>query len=119
MLFALFTLAACGHSRSQAVSSIQSYLKALVDKKPDQLSTYSCAAWEDQALLELSSFGNVGATLENLQCREAGTNGNYTLVQCQGKIKVDYNGELQELDLGRRTFRSVLEGGQWRMCGYQ
>jgi hypothetical protein len=112
-------LAACGKSRSQAVTSIENYLTALVEKKADVLPTRTCAAWEEQALIELSSFGNVGTTLKDMKCQEAGSDGSYTLVQCQGKIVADYNGEKQEFDLNRRVFRAILEGGEWRMCGYQ
>jgi hypothetical protein len=54
-----------------------------------------------------------------MKCQEAGSDGSYTLVQCQGKIVADYNGEKQEFDLNRRVFRAILEGGEWRMCGYQ
>jgi len=112
-------LAACGQKRAQAVSSIESYLTSLVEKKADTLSTCTCSAWEEQALIELSSFGNVGTALRDMQCQEAGSDGGYTLVQCRGKIVADYNGEQQEFALDRRIFRAVLEGGEWRMCGYQ
>jgi hypothetical protein len=112
-------LAACGQKRSQAVNAIENYLTALVEKQADVLPTYACAAWEEQALIELSSFGNVATVLKDMQCQETGSNGDYTLVQCQGKILADYNGEQQEFSLDRRTFRAILEGGEWRMCGYQ
>lgn len=115
----LFLLAACGPSRSQAAGSVEGYLTTLVEKKTDELPIRACAAWEEQALLELSSFGNVGTALENMQCQEAGSASGYTLVQCQGKIMADYNGEQQEFDLSRRVFRTIREGGEWRMCGYQ
>ena len=119
LLLVLFALAACGQKQARAVSSIESYLATLVEKKADLLSTHTCAAWEEQALIELSSFGSVGTALKNLECQEAGAAGGYTLVQCQGKIVADYNGEQQEFALDRRLFRAVIEGGEWRMCGYQ
>jgi hypothetical protein len=112
-------LAACGQTRGQAIDSIESYLTTLVEKKADLLATHTCAAWEEQALIELSSFGNVGTALKNLECQEASAADGYTLIQCQGKIVADYNGEKQEFALDRRVFRAVLEGGEWRMCGYQ
>ena len=119
LTFIVMFLAACGQKRAPAVSSIESYLNSLVEKKADTLSTCTCAAWEEQALLELSSFGNVGTALKDLQCQETGADGGYTLVQCRGKIVADYNGEQQEFALDRRLFRAVREGGEWRMCGYQ
>ncbi len=112
-------LAACGQSRSQAVSSVENYLTSLVEKRADELPSRACAAWEEQALIELSSFGNVSTTLEDMQCQATGSSGSYTLVQCRGKIVADYNGEQQVFDLDRRVFRAVREGGEWRMCGYQ
>jgi hypothetical protein len=112
-------LAACGQKRSQAVTAVENYLTALVEKKVQVISTYACAAWEEQALIELSSFGNVDTTLKDMKCQAAGSDGAYTLVQCQGKILADYNGEQQEFSLDRRAYRAILEGGEWRMCGYQ
>ena len=68
-------LAACGQKRSQAVAAVENYLTALVEKKVDMLPTYACAAWEEQALIELSSFGNVGTELKDMKCQEAGSDG--------------------------------------------
>jgi hypothetical protein len=119
VLLALFALAACGQKRSPAVNAVEAYVTALVEKKSDALTTHACAAWEEQALIELSSFGNVNTTLKDMKCQEAGSDGEYTLVKCQGQILADYNGEQQEFNLDRRTFRAILEGGEWRMCGYQ
>ena len=31
---------------------------------------------------------------------------------------LNYNGELQEMDLAARQYLARQEGGQWRMCGY-
>ncbi|HVN55991.1 MAG TPA: hypothetical protein VMT46_16775 [Anaerolineaceae bacterium] len=112
-------LAACGPKSSGPEVAVAAYLQALVGKKGDQLTALSCANWEQQAALELDSFQAVKASLKDLSCKQTGTDGNQTLVQCQGKIVATYNTENQELDLSARTYAVVQEGGEWRVCGYR
>ena len=120
LIVVITCIIASGCSRqSPAAAAIASYINALVARDANALKNASCAQWESDAQVELDSFTAVSISLDGLSCREAGQDGNATLVSCSGKIKASYNGENQEIDLSSRTYRAVQEGGDWRMCGYK
>jgi len=111
-------LAACGPVQGNgAPKAAESYIQALVNKNADQLSALSCADWEPTALTELDSFQAVTTKLDNLSCKQSGTDGDKALVLCQGKIIATYNNENQEIDLSARTYVIVNQGGEWLVCG--
>ena len=113
-------LAGCaGKQAGSASDTAQAYIQALVSKDATKLTNLSCAAWEADAKTELDSFGAVTTRLEDLSCKEAGKDGNYTLVSCTGRIIANYNGEDQAINLADRTYKMLQEVGDWRMCGYQ
>lgn len=114
----LFGLAACS-SQAGPAQAVQTYIEALANKNADELSSLSCASWEEAAQLELDSFEIVETRVEGLACQETGTEGDTHLVQCQGKIIASYNSEDQELDLSAMTYQVVQENGDWRVCGYR
>jgi hypothetical protein len=118
-IFLGLLLAGCAASQTTAPTTTQAYINALVSKDATMLTSLSCAAWEADAKTELDSFGAVTARLEDLSCKEAGKDGNFTLVTCTGKIIANYNGEDQTINLADRTYKMVQEGGDWRMCGYR
>ncbi len=105
--------------KSEAVSALEAYQTAFAAKDADQVSVLSCSDWEDQALLELDSFQAVDTKLEGLSCSETGTDGDATLVLCQGKILTTYGEEQREFDLSTRTFRMLLQNNEWLVCGVQ
>jgi hypothetical protein len=98
---------------------VEGYLKAVADKDSNQATSFSCAAWESSAQLEVDSFAAVTAKIEGLSCKENGKSGDFSLVSCQGKIVTTYNNENQEITLEGRVYQVIQEGGEWRMCGYQ
>ena len=111
-------LAACSTSNADApAKAVENYLKALVEKDADRLSTLVCGAWEEDALIELDSFQAVTARLEDAACTQTGTAGETALVHCTGKIILSYDNEDQELDLSVRTYQVTQEGGEWLVCG--
>jgi hypothetical protein len=111
-------LIACGSNQEVGASkAVENYLNALVNKNSEQLSALSCADWEPTALTELDSFQAVTTKLENLACQQTGTEGDNTLVLCQGKIIATYNNENQEIDLSARTYLLVNQSGEWLVCG--
>lgn len=114
---ASLALAACASSTDAPAKAVEDYLTALVEKNADRLSTLSCAAWEEDALIELDSFQAVTARLEGLACEQTGTDGDIALVLCNGRIIASYNNEDQELDLSVRTYQVTQEGGDWLVCG--
>jgi outer membrane lipoprotein-sorting protein len=118
VIVAALVLTACSSGNQDApAKAVEDYLNALVAKDADRLSTLSCGAWEDDALLELDSFQAVTARLEGTSCEQTGTDGDTALVLCKGKIVATYNNEDQELDLSVRTYEVVQEGGEWLVCG--
>ena len=119
LMFALVITACGGGARDTADTAVEAYLQALVAKDADRISTLSCAAWEEDALLELDSFTAVEVTLNDADCQEASRDGDTALVECQGTIVASYNGEDLEIGLDERTYQAVREGGEWRMCGYR
>jgi hypothetical protein len=116
---AIFLLSACGTSGNDGApaKAVEDYLTALVEKDADRLSTLSCGAWEEDALIELDSFQAVITQLDGLACEQTGTDGDTALVLCNGKIIASYNEEDQELDLSVRTYQVTQEGGDWVVCG--
>jgi hypothetical protein len=117
-LLILLLLVACGGSAGPE-KAVEAYFRALVDKDATKAVTVSCSAWEIGARTDVDTFAMYPATLENIACQVAGTDGEYQLVECTGKATLDYNGEIQEIDLADRTYKVLKEGGEWRMCGYQ
>lgn len=115
---AVLILAGCS-SQGGAAQAVEGYLQALADKDQDTLTNLSCNAWQESALMELDSLVGVTAEAQDLICEESGTDGEDTLVTCSGKLVLNYNGELQDLDLSGRTLVARQEDGEWRVCGYK
>jgi len=116
----LLMISSCSsESADNAPGAVEDYLGALVSMDENQMINQSCADWESQAKLELNSFAAVEASLENLNCETSGQEGDYTLVDCKGIIIANYGAEVLEIDLQKRTFQVLQEGGEWRMCGYR
>jgi ketosteroid isomerase-like protein len=110
---------ACASASDQAARAVEQYLTALVNKDADRLAAISCADWESSALLEFDSLQAVETRLEGLACSISGTDGDRTLVSCQGKIIATYNDEDQELDISVRTYEVIEQGGESLVCGYR
>lgn len=106
-------------SQASAAESIQAYLQARVQSDVDKMIALSCPEWEAQARIEASTFQALNARLDGASCEDSTADGNSTLVSCQGKIVTTYNGETREWSLSDRQFKTVLDDGEWRMCGYQ
>jgi hypothetical protein len=123
MLFVLLVpfavLSACA-DKSTAPAAVESYLKAKIASDDNKLVSLSCKDWEAQALLEAKSFESVTAEFKNMSCKEAGKDGNYTLVTCDGTLVIQYRGEdPREQNLSGTTYRAIQEDGKWKMCGQQ
>ncbi len=110
-------LAAC--SQPDPTAAVRAFLEALAAKKVDQVPNLVCSAWEGQAAVEFDAFGAVTATLQGLDCKQVGKEGDDALIACQGKIVLNYNGENRDILLDKRTYRARMDGGKWKMCGYQ
>jgi hypothetical protein len=111
-------LAACSGSGEDApAKAVEAYLNALVAKDENLLPTLVCGDWEQDALIELDSFQAVTPRLEDVACKQTGTDGDTALVDCTGRIIATYNDEDQELDLSVRTYQVVQDSGDWLVCG--
>jgi hypothetical protein len=118
MLTLSIILSACGASASDgATTAVEGYITALAAKDEAVLISLSCAGWESDALIELDSFALVEVTVDGMSCAETGTDGDKTLVDCQGKFQMSYAGEPQELDLSARTYEVIQQSGDWLVCG--
>jgi len=115
---AMLILVGCT-SQSDPAQAIEGYINALATKDKDTLVNLSCNAWEESAMLELDSLTGVTAEVKDLSCQESGKDGEDSLVTCSGKLVLNYNGELQDLDLSGRTLIARQEDGEWRACGYK
>ena len=112
-------LAACA-DKTSPTQAIAAYLQAQVAGDEDKLVSLSCASWEEQAIDAAASFRSVNASIDNLACKETGTDGDDTLVTCSGTIVIQYRGEdPREQPLPDLTYRARQEDGQWKMCGTQ
>ena len=115
----LTLLSACGGGSQPAASTVEDYIRALVAKDANRLSTLSCADWESTALTELDSFQAVQIRLEGLACSVSGSDDGTSLVTCKGKIIASYNNEDQTIDLSVRTYQVVQQEGNYLVCGYR
>lgn len=98
--------------------AVEAYLAARVESNIDQMTLLSCPPWEAQARVEATSFQSMDARLDGVSCEVSGTDGDNTLVTCQGKIVTTYQGETREWSVSDSPYVTVLDGGEWRMCGY-
>ncbi len=117
-LAAVLLLAACAAGTTPA-QQVETYLRARAASNVNQMVSLSCGAWEAQARIEASSFKALNARVEGLTCQSGGSEGNVTYVGCAGKIITSYNGESREVSLADKQFKTINEGGEWRVCGYK
>ncbi len=117
LLLVAWVAAGCTQPRS-AVETIQEYLRAKVESGDEtQLISLSCADYEAQARTDATSFANIDATIESMDCTEAGAEGDAAVIACEGKIAAIYGaGDERELGLGG-PYLAVQEDGEWKMCG--
>lgn len=113
-------LAACGTDADAAgaAQTVEAYLQARVEEDVDQMILLSCPEWEAQARLEAVSFQAMDASLEGVTCQPGESQGDGTLVDCEGKIVTTYQGEQREWSVSEHPYRVVQQDGEWRMCGY-
>jgi hypothetical protein len=111
-------LAACSSSKTDSAGkAVEDYLNVLVTKDENRLPSLVCGDWESDALMELDSLQAVTARLEDVSCKQTGSDGDTALVSCSGKLVTTYNNEDQEIDLSTQTYQVVQQGGDWLVCG--
>lgn len=96
--------------------TIESYLESLVNQDVATAVSLSCKQWEAEAQKEVESLLSVDASLDGVLCQTDSESENSAIVSCQGKIKLTYENEIQEIDLSKRPFQLVFEDGEWLIC---
>ena len=105
-----------GCAQNGPVQTVEAYINARSEGDADKTRSLSCADWESQAATQAMSFRAASnARVEGMSCEQTSTDGNFTIVTCEGKVITDYNGETREWPLG--SYRVVQEDGEWRLCG--
>jgi hypothetical protein len=116
----IFLLAACSSAnKTNPADATYSYLQALAEKNKTKIISLSCKSWEEQATLEVDALLSVGASLNNVVCKVTGTQGDFQLVSCTGKLDLTYDNENRAIDLSSRVYSMAMEDGQWRVCSYK
>lgn len=118
LMFLISMLVGCQAGGSPS-ETVEDYLQAIIDGDWTRAVNLSCAAWEEGARTEANSFESIEARLEGVTCTSDGTEGDVQGVTCQGVIIATYGVEDRQLTLQGRVYNVVLEGSEWRMCGYQ
>jgi hypothetical protein len=115
----LLVLAACGGGTSPG-DVIEAYLAAVVAKDDVRSVNLSCLDWEVQARAEGAAFDANEVALEDVSCEAVEEDSDSAIVNCTGRIRFSYDGGVEEhLVLEGRNFRTIIEDGEWKMCGYQ
>ena len=117
--FVTISFAACSQPTSPA-DVVENYFESFVAKDDILAVNLSCAAWESTAKAEGAAFEGVEVMLEDASCSVISEDGKQAVVSCTGRFLFSYaEGEEKEIGLDRRDYVVILEGGEWRMCGYQ
>ncbi|HVO68875.1 MAG TPA: hypothetical protein VMT24_02450 [Aggregatilineaceae bacterium] len=116
---ALLTLVLAGCSQPGPDAAVKSFLTALLDGDENKMYETICPEWEAQAAAELDAFSGVTGALEGARCKQAGTDGDYTLITCTGRMVLSYQGEERDRSLEGRTYLTKRVDGEWKMCGYR
>jgi len=116
LLLAVFFLAGCAAATGPA-GAMSAYWQALIDKDGAQISSLSCAAYEEESLTTLESFSAVETKLKDLACSVNSESGDTASVTCTGSIIASYGAEDLVIDLSQRSYIVKKEGGDWRVCG--
>ena len=118
LLTAGFLLAGC-KSQASAADSVMAYLQARVQSDVDKMIGLSCPDWEAQARIEASTFKALNAS--STACRAKTAAPTETPRSCRAKARSSRPTTAKPANGASRTgqFKTVLDDGEWRMCGYQ
>lgn len=100
-----------------AAAVVEAYIQAKIASDAGQLAALACAAWQQQAAFDALIYQNVTVEIESLACVEAGPEGPYTRVTCEGTLALTSGNETRRFELDPAAYRAVLEDGEWKMCG--
>ena len=110
----LSLLAGCAQAGDPG-NAVVKYLQARAAADTSAIRAVSCAAWEGQAAAQADSFRSMNAKLDNVSCKQTGTDGDAALVTCTGNIVTTYNGEDRSRPIPSYSVKQ--EDGEWKVCG--
>jgi hypothetical protein len=113
-VFLLVLLSGCAQSGDPG-DVVLKYLKARAAADTNAIRAVSCAVWEGQAAAQADSFRSMNAKLDNVSCKQSGTDGDAALVTCIGNIVTTYNGEDRARPIPSYSVKQ--EDGEWKVCG--
>lgn len=117
LTLAALLLVACGGAAGDPAGAVERYLQAIVSTDQIGAVNAACAADELTAMLESAAYEGVDSQLENLDCQVVSQDGDGAQVSCDGQVRYSYAGGEDQLDeLGGRSFTTIVEGGEWRVC---
>lgn len=114
LLSLLLVLAACADEGDPA-QAVEQYFQAQLDGDVNELRGLLCTNLEAEVEDRANSLAGLDAELRDVECTRGDTEGEYTIVNCEGVIFINYGTENSELPLA--SYRTILEDGQWKMCG--
>ena len=116
ILVLMFFAIGCNKALRSPKDTVESYLESLVSQDVATAVSLSCKQWEAEAQKEVESLLSVNASLDGVYCQTDSESENNAIVSCQGKIKLTYENEIQEINLSKRSYQLVFENGEWLIC---
>lgn len=122
-MLCLLVLAACGGTSGGtantaddgAAAVVEAFWEAKVAGNAEALAGLMCAALEADVEMQALSFASVDARIEDMACTRSGSEGDVTLVACDGQIVATYGTVDRDFPLGGSQV--VQEDGEWKWCG--
>ena len=111
---AMGVLSSCADEGDPA-KVVENYLQAQIEGDSGKIRDLLCLNLEGQVETLANSFAGLDAELRDMTCARGATDGDYTLVSCEGVIFINYGTENSEIPL--ETYRTIREDGEWRVCG--
>lgn len=123
MIVAVGLLAGCGASDagkgSDEAAVVESFYQAIIAHDRDVVGTLACAAWEKDGKREVDAFAGTTPELVDFKCSVKESGAESASVGCTGKIAASYGAEITDFPLADRVHTVVMEGGEWRICGFE
>ncbi len=113
-------LVACNNQgpTTTPVSVVVDFINVRITGDETKLVALTCKDQESWARTQAASFKQGLTTVKSVNCKQDNTEGQYTVVRCEGSLVKSYNGENTAIDLAGRGYRTIQEDNQWRVCGY-
>lgn len=123
MMIVVGLLVGCGTSDagkgSGEAAVVESFYRAIIAHDRDVVGTLVCADWEKDGKREVDAFAGTTPELVDFKCSVKESGVRSATVTCEGKIAASYGAEITDFPLSDRVHMVVLEGSEWRVCGFE